>query len=389
MTTARAIVLLLCAGLLSCGGSCSGSASEDSGRPDAGLVRRTITIGEEDKPQDIPKEMAAAQILVSFFGAEGAPPWIKRSREQALARAKKIAAEVRKKPGSFASTAKALSDGPHRREGGYLHPWHRGKMIPAFEQAVARLAAGGISGPVETIFGFHIIQRHRVLPNIKMSASHLLVAYKGALRARATVTRSREEARARARKLLARIRDVPDTFALLVREQSDGPRSDRGGPMGVWTVGRNTKPPVFDRVLSALQVGQVAAELVESPFGFHILRRTRFQEPKTLAASHILLAHAEARRGPLKVKRTRDEALALAKKLVRSLRARPHRFADLAKKYSDDPVGARGGHLGTWALGKGIPAFESAVLRLRPGQISAPVETPAGFHIIKRHEVKK
>ena len=361
----------------------------DGGRPDAGLVRRTIIIGDEDRPHDIPKEMAAAQILVSFFGAEGAPPWIKRTRQQAQARAKKIAAEVRKNPGSFARTAMAMSDGPHRREGGYLHPWRRGKMIPAFEQAVARLPAGGISGPVETIFGFHVVQRHRVLPNIKVSASHLLVAYKGALRAGAAVTRSRQEAQARAEKLLLQLGSAPDTFAGLVREHSDGPRATDGGPMGIWTVGRNKKPPVFDRVLSALQVGQVAGELVESPFGFHILKRERFQKPKLLAASHILLAYTGARRGPIKVKRSREEALALAKRLARRLRARPHQFEAMAKKHSDDPIGARGGHLGTWALGKGIPEFEAAVLRLRTGQVSPPVETPAGFHIIKRHALKR
>jgi peptidyl-prolyl cis-trans isomerase SurA len=216
-----------------------------------------------------------------------------------------------------------------------------------------------------------------------------LVAYKGALRAGEAVTRSREEARARAQKLLVQLRDAPDTFAALVQEHSDGPRSARGGPMGIWTVGRNNKPPVFDRVLSAMRVGQVAGQLVESPFGFHILKRERFQKPKLLAASHILVAYAGARRGPIKVKRTREEALALAKKLARRLRARPYRFEAMAKKHSDDPEGARGGHLGTWALGKGIPEFETAVLRLRPGKVSAPVETPAGFHIIKRHTVKR
>ena len=377
------------AGPLSCkGGSCSGSPGAHTSRPDSGIIRRTMIIGRETAPTDIPGEMSASQILVSHMGAEGATPWVKRSRKEALARAATIAARVRKAPGTFAAEAIKESDGPHRREGGHLRPWRRGKMMPAFERAVARLPAGGISGPVETIFGFHIIQRHRVLPSIKISASHLLVTYKGAFRARASVTRTREEARSRAARLLASLTANPDQFDRLVREQSDGPRAQRGGPMGFWTVGRNNKPPVFDRVLSALNVGQVASEVVESPFGFHIFKRTRFKEPTLLSASHILIAYKGATRCPIKVRRSREEALALARKLARRLRAQPYRFTELAQKHSDDPEGKRGGHLGTWAMGTGVAEFEAAVLLLEVGKVSPPVETLAGFHIIRRHAVQ-
>ena len=393
MKKVRRLVMLsgaLWAGILSCeGGSCSAPKATSKAQPDSGILKRNITLGREPTPSDIPQEMSASQILVSYLGAEGVAPWVKRDRKEALARAKTIVADVRRAPRTFADVAKRSSDGPHRREGGYLRPWRKGTMMPAFERAVARLSAGAISGPVETIFGFHVIQRHRVLPSIKITASHLLVAYKGALRARAPVTRSREEARALAEKLLLQVVAKPENFALLVKERSDGPRADRGGPMGDWIVGRNDKPPIFDRVLSALRVGQVANQVVESPFGFHILKRTRFQRPVLLSASHILIAYAGARRCPIKVDRSREQALALAKKITRWLKGRPYRFVDLAKKYSDDPVGARGGHLGTWALGKGIPQFESAVLELKPDQISGPLETPAGYHIIQRHAVKK
>ncbi len=392
MNTKRTAVLLwgaLWAGIASCqGGSCTSSGAPDAARPDSGFIKRSITLGRGQEV-DVPLEMSASQILVSFKGAEGAASWVARSRTEARVRAKKIADRLRKAPWTFADTARRVSDGPHRREGGFLHSWRRGKMMPAFEQAVARISAGAVTGPVETIFGFHVIQRHRVLPNIKISASHLLVAYNGALRARDTVVRTREEAEAVARKLAAEVRAKPDTFGLLVRERSDGPRADQGGPMGVWTVGRNKKPPIFDRVISSLQVGQVAKAVVESPFGFHILKRTRVERPTMLAASHILIAYEGARRCPVKVSRSREEALALARKLARRLKARPYRFAQLARKYSDDPIGARGGHLGAWAKGKGLREFESAVLRLKVGQIYGPLETPAGYHIIQRHAVRK
>ena len=59
-------------------------------------------------------------------------------------------------------------------------------------------------------------------------------------------------------------------------------------------------------------------------------------------------------------------------------------FAELAKKYSDDPQAAKdGGDLGTFKKGDMLPEIEAAVIGMKPGQISNIVNTPAGFHIIK------
>ncbi len=59
-------------------------------------------------------------------------------------------------------------------------------------------------------------------------------------------------------------------------------------------------------------------------------------------------------------------------------------FAEMAKKYSDDPATAsKGGDLGFVKRGEFYPAFEAAAYALKPGQVSNVVETPAGFHIIK------
>lgn len=62
-------------------------------------------------------------------------------------------------------------------------------------------------------------------------------------------------------------------------------------------------------------------------------------------------------------------------------------FADLAKKYSDDP-GAKndGGDLGTFKKGEMLPEIESVVISMKPGEISELVTTAAGFHIIKLEE---
>ena len=59
-------------------------------------------------------------------------------------------------------------------------------------------------------------------------------------------------------------------------------------------------------------------------------------------------------------------------------------FSDFARRYSGDPVSAaNGGDLGTVEKGKFVPAFESAAFALEPNEISQPVETPFGWHIIQ------
>lgn len=62
-------------------------------------------------------------------------------------------------------------------------------------------------------------------------------------------------------------------------------------------------------------------------------------------------------------------------------------FAEMAKKYSDDPGAAKdGGDLGTFKKGDMLPEIENAVISMKPGEISELVSSTAGFHIIKLEE---
>lgn len=90
-----------------------------------------------------------------------------------------------------------------------------------------------------------------------------------------------------------------------------------------------------------------------------------FKEPKSVKASHILVE---------------DEAKAeeIAKEISDGLA-----FEEAATKYSNCPSNAQGGDLGYFTKGRMVPEFEAAAFDMKAGEVSAPVKTQFGYHIIK------
>ena len=105
----------------------------------------------------------------------------------------------------------------------------------------------------------------------QISARHLLVAYKGGLRASPGIGRSKAEARARAEEAQKRAAAGED-FVALVKQYSDEPgAAERGGDLGKFD--RQSMVPAFANAAFALKVGEVST-VVETQFGYHVILRT-------------------------------------------------------------------------------------------------------------------
>ena len=116
---------------------------------------------------------------------------------------------------------------------------------------------------------------------------------------------------------------------------------------------------------------------------YYNANKAKFKEKESVKASHILI----------KVDKDGDKkAWEAAKKkaeMVREKALKGESFAKLAKEYSDDPGSkGKGGELGYFTKGRMVPEFEKAAFSLKKGEISQPVKTAFGYHIIKVEDIK-
>jgi peptidyl-prolyl cis-trans isomerase D len=116
---------------------------------------------------------------------------------------------------------------------------------------------------------------------------------------------------------------------------------------------------------------------------FYDENSSKFQGNEQRRASHILIGFGKnpTPAAKLEAKKKAEEVLAEVKK-------NPAKFAELAKKYSQDPGSAeKGGDLGLFARGAMVKPFEDATFSMKVGDISGLVESQFGYHIIKLTEI--
>jgi len=189
---------------------------------------------------------------------------------------------------------------------------------------------------------------------------------------------------AKAERALARARAGED-FAALVREFSDVSDSAtraNGGQLGLRTA--NRYPFLFLAATEKLAVGEISA-LVRSGAGLHILK---VLEKRTAGLPALTVTQSRARHILLRVSSQLSEALARAKlnEFKQRVLAGQADFAALARDHSQDGSAAQGGDLGWANPGMFVPEFEAAMNALAPGQISDPLVSRFGVHLIQLME---
>lgn len=110
------------------------------------------------------------------------------------------------------------------------------------------------------------------------------------------------------------------------------------------------------------------------------------ESPDAVLVAHLVVMHAESRRAPAGIQRSRAQALERASEAhARALAGEP--FPELVELYSDEPgAAARGGRLPRFQRGDMVREFSDAAFALGPGELSAVVESPFGYHVILRLE---
>jgi peptidyl-prolyl cis-trans isomerase SurA len=186
-----------------------------------------------------------------------------------------------------------------------------------------------------------------------------------------------EAARARAEKARGEALAGGD-FAKLAAAYSDAPEALKGGELG-WR-SEDRMPELFVAALRPLKQGAVS-EVLRSPAGFHVLKLLERrgsetgQQVEQTRARHILVRSGEQ----ISEAEARRRLVDLRERVVTG----GQDFGELAKLHSDDTSAGRGGDLDWIYPGDTVPEFERAMQQLKPGEVSQPVKSSFGWHLIQ------
>jgi peptidyl-prolyl cis-trans isomerase SurA len=182
--------------------------------------------------------------------------------------------------------------------------------------------------------------------------------------------------RARAEEIVRLLGQGAD-FAQLSASYSDASNALQGGAFGWRPSGK--LPSLFVDALKPLQPGQVSP-ILKSGNGFHILKLI---DKRGLDAT-LSVTQTHARHILIKTNELTSESDARSRLL--QLKERIENgvpFEQLARQYSDDGSAAKGGDLGWINPGDTVPEFERAMDALKDGEMSGPVQSPFGWHLIQ------
>ena len=174
----------------------------------------------------------------------------------------------------------------------------------------------------------------------------------------------------------------PEQFESIAKEASEDPSAkDNGGYLGYFSAFQMVYP--FETAAYKTNVGEVS-QPIRTRFGYHLV----YVKDRRPARGQIKSAHIMVRTGT----DADEKKIAEARKKIDEIRAKiktAEDFEKMARVYSEDKnTSARGGILPVFGTGRMVPEFEEAAFALtEDGAISEPVQTPFGWHLIKRIEL--
>ena len=190
-----------------------------------------------------------------------------------------------------------------------------------------------------------------------------------------------QKARRKAEQVVAELQQGQD-FHQTAIAVSDGAQALKGGDLG-WRK-LDAIPTLFVEVVTHMEKGEVRGP-IRSPSGFHIIKLLDRKGAEKHIVTETHVRHILIKTNEL----VDDEEAKHRLELIKQRIDQGGDFAALAEAYSDDTVSAvKGGDLGWISPEVVVPAFAAAMENLRPGEISQPVQTPFGWHIIQVLERK-
>lgn len=198
------------------------------------------------------------------------------------------------------------------------------------------------------------------------------------------------ERRARAENVMQQLKAGGD-FAKLAATYSDATDALSGGELGWRTPER--LPQLFVDTVVGMKDGEISPVL-KSASAFHIVKLGGQRTASVLkgaAPAATSVQQTKVRHILIKVNQivSPEDARRKLNDIKQRLDNKAATFEDLAKLFSNDLSASRGGDLGWVYPGDTVPEFERAMDALRPGEISEPIESPFGFHLIQVLERKK
>ena len=356
--------------------------------------------------------VAWAELAAGYRGRLD-PRAAKRTQADAARLAESIAAQLRANPRAIDKLIEAYSEDPGSLTKEPYTVTSTSAFIPEFKNLAMRLAVDEV-GIVTTQFGYHVVLRVAPPPPDPLESAdilaraelagpvevqHIVIGWQalGAARDPRAKARTKAEADTLASELLAKVRAGADMTALMKQYSEDPGSSDSGKTYTVGTDAPMVEP--FKHLALRLALGE--AGLVQTVFGWHVVKRVPPPPPDPLESAailarmtvaaqvkvkHILLGwtelHAADPRGET---RTRAQLEALVKATLSRL-AKGAKFEALMAELSEDPGSATTGASYDASPTAGlVKPFLDLSLRLKLHEIGV-VRTTFGMHIIKRVE---